>query len=133
MSFEISRNKNQMTENAKDRKRGFWLTSLLVLMLVINPLTAFSYFSNPDLILTVFPNASLGLVYLLGGMCIFNIFLAIGIWMWKKLAIYGFYAVIVFALLTNLYLGVGAIGTLSGLIGGVLLFLTTKNKMDYFT
>ena len=122
-----------MMETIKDRKRGFWLTSLLVLMMIINPLSAFSYFSNPDLILTVYPNTSLGFVYLVGGICILNVFLAIGMWMWKKLAIYGFYAVIVCGFITNLYLGVGAIGSLSGLIGGVILFLTTKNKMDYFT
>lgn len=122
-----------MMEIVKDRKRGIWLTVLLVLMMVANPLSAFGYFLYPDLILTVHPNASIGLVYLLGGMCIFNLFLAIRIWMWKKWAIYGFYVVIIFAFFKNLYLGVGVIESLSGLICGALLFFTTKNKMGYFT
>jgi membrane associated rhomboid family serine protease len=52
--------------------------------------------------------------------------------MWKKRAIYGFYIVVIFGLLINLYIGVGLIGSLSGLMGGIILFLVTKKKMQYF-
>ncbi len=89
-------------------------------------------FLNPDMIITAFPKTSLGVVYLLGGVSLFNVFLAISIWMWKKIAIYGFYAVVIFGVLMNLYIGVGLIGSLSGLMGGIILFLVTKNKMQYF-
>ena len=116
----------------EERKRGFWLTAFLVLMVIANALSVFVYFVNPDMIITAFPKISLELAYLLGSVCLFNVFLAINIWMWKKLAIYGFYIVVIFGLLINLYIGVGLIGSLSGLIGGIILFLVTKKKMQYF-
>ena len=116
----------------KERKRGFWLTAFLVFMMLTNLFSVFVYFVNPDMIITAFPKISLELAYLLGSVCLFNVFLAINIWMWKKLAIYGFYIVVIFGLLINLYIGVGLIGSLSGLIGGIILFLVTKKKMQYF-
>ncbi|PSV96906.1 hypothetical protein [Photobacterium iliopiscarium] len=116
----------------EERKRGFWLTAFLVLMVIANALSVFVYFVNPDMIITAFPKISLELAYLLGSVCLFNVFLAINIWMWKKRAIYGFYIVVIFGLLINLYIGVGLIGSLSGLMGGIILFLVTKKKMQYF-
>lgn len=116
----------------EERKRGFWLTAFLVLMVIANALSVFVYFVNPDMIITAFPKISLELAYLLGSVCLFNVFLAINIWMWKKLAIYGFYIVVIFGVLINLYIGLGLIGSLSGLMGGIILFLVTKKKMQYF-
>ena len=116
----------------EERKRGFWLTAFLVLMVIANALSVFVYFVNPDMIITEFPKISLELAYLLGSVCLFNVFLAINIWMWKKLAIYGFYIVVIFGVLINLYIGIGLIGSLSGLMGGIILFLVTKKKMQYF-
>ncbi|MCD9468381.1 MULTISPECIES: hypothetical protein [Photobacterium] len=116
----------------EERKRGFWLTAFLVLMVIANALSVFVYFVNPDMIITAFPKISLELAYLLGSVCLFNVFLAINIWMWKKLAIYGFYIVVIFGVLINLYIGLGLIGSLSGLMGGMILFLVTRKKMQYF-
>ena len=116
----------------EERKRGFWLTAFLVLMVIANALSVFVYFVNPDMIITEFPKISLELAYLLGSVCLFNVFLAINIWMWKKLAIYGFYIVVIFGVLINLYIGLGLIGSLSGLMGGMILFLVTRKKMQYF-
>ncbi|PSU86767.1 hypothetical protein C0W42_19265 [Photobacterium kishitanii] len=121
-----------MVKMIEEKKRGFWLTAFLAFMMVINLLSVFVYFLNPDMIITAFPKTSLGVVYLLGGVSLFNVFLAISIWMWKKIAIYGFYAVVIFGVLMNLYIDVGLIGSLSGLMGGIILFLVTKNKMQYF-
>ena len=101
-------------------------------MMVINLFSVFVYFLNPDMIITAFPNIPSGLVYFLGAVSLFNVFLAISIWMWKKLAIYGFYIVVILGVLMNLYLGLGLIGSLSGLMGGIILYLVTKNKMQYF-
>ena len=116
----------------EERKRGFWLTAFLVLMVIANLFSVFVYFVNPDMIITAFPKISLELAYLLGSVCLFNVFLAINIWMWKKLAIYGFYIVVIFGVLINLYIGLGLIGSLSGLMGGMILFLVTRKKMQYF-
>lgn len=119
---------NSMVAVIEERKRGFWLTAFLVLMVIANALSVFVYF----VIITAFPKISLELAYLLGSVCLFNVFLAINIWMWKKLAIYGFYIVVIFAVLINLYIGLGLIGSLSGLMGGMILFLVTRKKMQYF-
>ncbi len=123
---------NSMVAVIEERKRGFWLTAFLVLMVIANALSVFVYFVNPDMIITAFPKISLELAYLLGSVCLFNVFLAINIWMWKKLAIYGFYIVVIFGVLINLYIGLGLIGSLSGLMGGMILFLVTRKKMQYF-
>ena len=122
----------QMVAVIEERKRGFWLTAFLVLMVIANALSVFVYFVNPDMIITAFPKISLELAYLLGSVCLFNVFLAINIWMWKKRAIYGFYIVVIFGVLINFYIGLGLIGSLSGLMGGMILFLVTRKKMQYF-
>ncbi|KJF87498.1 hypothetical protein UB41_06650 [Photobacterium phosphoreum] len=84
------------------------------------------------MIITAFPKISLELAYLLGSVCLFNVFLAINIWMWKKLAIYGFYIVVIFGVLINLYIGLGLIGSLSGLMGGDDFIFSNKKEDAIF-
>ena len=120
-------------EPTESKKRGFWLTAFLVLMLVANPFTAFTYFSNPEAIIKVYPSLSEGLLYFMGILAVLNVVFAIAIWTWKKVGIYGIYASMALAFLINLYIGIGIVGSLTGLIGVVIIYFTTKNRWQLFT
>ena len=117
----------------EQKKRGFWLTACLILMFIANPLTAFMYFSAPDLIVSTQPKATIGIVYALGVMSVINFAIAVGIWSWKKYAVYGMYASVAIAFVINIYLGIGIVGALFGLLGGLLIFLTTRNRWQWFS
>ena len=117
----------------EQKKRGFWLTAFLILMFIANPLTAFMYFSAPDLIGSTQPKATVGIVYALGVMSVINFAIAVGIWSWKKYAVYGMYASVAIAFVINIYLGIGIVGALFGLLGGLLIFLTTRNRWQWFS
>ena len=117
----------------EQKKRGFWLTAFLILMFIANPLTAFMYFSAPDLIVSTQPKATVGIVYALGVMSVINFAIAVGIWSWKKYAVYGMYASVAIAFVINIYLGIGIVGALFGLLGGLLIFLTTRNRWQWLS
>lgn len=119
--------------NIEERKRGFWLSAFLILMFIVNPLSAAMYFLAPETILALYPSASVVLIYFLGVMCLLNVVFAINIWRWKKIGIQAFYGIVALAFVLNLYIGVGLAGSLSGLIGGIIIFLLTRNKMQHFS
>lgn len=114
------------------KSRGFWLGAFLILMFIANPIAAFSYFTNPDLLIDVYPKATIGIIYFLGIMCLGNVILAALIWSWKKIGVYGFYFIVAIAFAINLYIGLGITGSFVGLIGGVIIFLTTKKRWEHF-
>jgi hypothetical protein len=117
-------------ETTEKLKRGFWLTAFLILMFVANPFTAFTYFSNPEAIIQAYPSLSVGLLYSMGSLAILNVIFAIGIWQWKKFGVYGIYVSMTIAFIINLYIGIGITGSLTGLIGVVIIYFTTKKKME---
>ncbi|MFY0670171.1 MAG: hypothetical protein JXQ95_19220 [Alteromonas stellipolaris] len=120
-------------ESTENKKRGFWLTAFLILMFVANPFTAFTYFSNPEAIIQVYPSLSEGLLYFMGLLAVLNVVFAIAIWTWRKAGVYGIYASMAIAFLINLYIGIGIVGSLTGLIGVVLIYFTTKNRWQLFS
>jgi len=101
-------------------------------MFIANPLTAFTYFSNPEIIIQTYPKITAGLLYFMGVMAIVNVILAVGIWMWKKWGVFGFYGVVTMAFVINLYVGLGIANSLMGVVGAVLIFFTTKNRWEHF-
>jgi hypothetical protein len=120
-------------ESKETKKRGFWLTAFLILMFVANPFTAFTYFSNPELIIQSYPSISIGLLYFMGVFALLNVVFAIAIWTWKKVGVYGIYGSMALAFCINLYIGVGIVGSLTGLLGLVLLYFTTKKRWQLFS
>lgn len=115
------------------RKRGGWLTAFLILMLIANPFTAFTYVTNPDPILQAYPKMTIEIVYFLGLLTTLNVVLAIGMWMWKKWGIFGFYGITLVAFVINIYVGLGIMGSLTGLVGAVIIYLTTRGRMAHFS
>jgi len=123
----------EQTERTLEKKRGFWLTLFLVLMFIVNPLTAFTYFTNPEMVLQASPSMTVGMLYFLGVVAMVNVIIAAGIWMWQKWAVFGFFAIAAIAFCINLYIGIGIIPSLTGLIGPIIIYFTTKKRWEHFS
>lgn len=124
---------SEVIEKEEDKKRGFGLTLFLVLMFIINPITAFTYFTQTEMIIELTPSLSVGMLYFLGVAAIANVALAAGIWVWKKWAVFGFYSVGIIAFGANLYIGIDIVSALVGLIGPAIIYFTTKSRWEHFS
>ncbi len=132
MQAPVTDSPNDDSAQPELKKRGFWLAAFLIFMFVTNPLSALAYFTSSELIVSVHPRATVSIVYLLGVMSSINFAIAVGIWCWKKWAVYGMYASVAIAFVINIYLRVGILGALFGLLGGLVIFLTTRNRWQWF-
>ena len=124
---------SEAMEQTENKTRGWLLTTFLILMLIANPFTAFSYFTNPEAIIQVYPAITYGLLNFMGLLAIINIVLAVAIWSWKKVGVFGFYLSMAVAFCINMYVGIPLAGSLMGLIGAVIIFFTTKSRWDNFS
>jgi len=121
------------TEMNPTKTRGFWLSAFLILMLLANAATAFTYFSNPTLIVDLYPKVTTSFVYSLGLMAVINFLFAVLIWCWKKIGVYGFYLNALIAVGINIYLGVNIGTVLFALVGPALLYFLTRSRWASFT
>ena len=115
------------------KQRSCWLSAFLILMLIANALTAYIYTTNPELVMGLYPRATATVLYLLAVIACINVILAIGIWAWRKWGVVGFYISIVIVFAINLYLGIGFLASMPGLVGGVIIFFTTKKRWQHFS
>ncbi|WP_165313827.1 hypothetical protein [Vibrio ziniensis] len=122
----------KMMNSENEKKRGIALSVFLILMMVSNPITAFSYFTSVDLMLEMIPNASKTIIYFLGWLSVLNTILSFGVWHWNKQSINGLYAIVVVIFIINIYLGFGVLGAAPGLMGALILYLLTRKKIDMF-
>jgi hypothetical protein len=123
----------QEQEEKIEKKRGFLLTTFLVLMFIVNPLTAYTYLSNPEMVLQASPDLSVGILYFLGVISMVNVAVAAGVWIWKKWAVFSFFGIAAIAFCMNLYIGIGIMPSLIGLIGPVIIYFTTKSRWEHFS
>ncbi len=113
-------------------ERGFWLSSFIVLMIVANIFTAYTYLVRANELHQQAPAIPLSLLYFLGCLSIINFVFAIEIWFWKKWGVYGFYTVAATAFLINITY-VGFVNALPGLVGAGLLYLLTRKNWFRFS
>lgn len=106
--------------NAPQRNRGGCLTAFLVLMMIVNPLTALFYLLGGEQAHRAIPQAPGWVIPVLGVACLGNLACAIAVWSWKKWGMYGFLGISALGFGVNLFAGLGA-GALTGLIGPALL------------
>jgi hypothetical protein len=123
----------KVDESATRKKRGFWLSTFLILMITVNALTVYIYLTNPNIVTGLNSRATISVLYFLVFIACINIMLAAAIWAWKKWAVYGFYASIIIVFFINLYLGIGIVGSMPGLVGGLIIFFTTKKRWSHFS
>ena len=104
------------------KKRHGCLTAWLILMLVVNSLTALIYLFGRDAIQKQLPNMPTWVFPVLIVMTLFNIVCAIALFRWKKWGFWGFCVSSVVALTVNLSAGLGIGQSLGGLIGVAIFF-----------
>jgi len=124
---------SEVMEPVESKKRGWLLSAFLVLMFIANPFTAFSYFANPEAIIQIYPTLSESLIYFMGLLALLNFVLAIAVWSWKKVGVYGIYITMALAFCINIYVGLGLVSSLMGLIGAIIIFFTTKSRWGHFS
>jgi len=108
-------------ENEMPKRHGC-LTAYLVFMMIVNTLTALVYFFNADKIVAAYPSMPSGTVYVLGVGCLINGVIAFNLFWWRKWAFYAFCVIAVVVLFINILIGVGAVGSIGGLLGPVILY-----------
>jgi hypothetical protein len=78
-----------INETQAIKKKGFWLTSVLILMFIGNAFTALSYFGNSAAIMQTYPMMSKALISFMGLLALVNIALIIALWHWRKVGVIG--------------------------------------------
>lgn len=126
-------NSSEAAETApRDRRRGFFLSAFLVLMMVSNALAAFALSVNGEAITSELPKLSSRLVGLLSVVSGANVVLALLVWNWRKVGVYGFFVSATLAFAVNLYAEVPAASIIGGLIGPLLLSALVAPKWARF-
>ena len=116
-----------------DITRGGCLTTFLVVLIVVNALVALPYFLYPGAIAHRFPRFTHGLLLLMGAGAVLNIILALLVWNWRRVGVYGFVAVSLVVFAVNLYVGVPILQAVLGLLGIVILAFLVRPRWARFT
>ena len=112
-----------VTENVTIQKeRHGCVTAWLVVMIVINSITAIIYLFANDFITDSLPGNSTIMIILLGLFGIANIVFAVMLLQWKKLGFWGFVLSSAAVLIINLSIGVGIGQSVMGLVGIFILY-----------
>ena len=124
-----------------DIAQGGCLTAFLVAMIIANAGTAQLYLLNwskdfpeniPESITQQFPRMSQGLLLLLGFGALLNIVLAALVCQWRRVGVYGFFALALLAFSINLYVGIPVIQAIGGLLGPLILALLVRPRWSRF-
>lgn len=104
------------------KQRHGCLTTWLVLMIVINSVTALMYLFGSEMIGKSLPSAPGWMFPVLAVASLFNVACAVALFKWKKWGFYGFVVTSVVALVVNLMLGIGPLQSVLGLVGLAILY-----------
>ncbi|MFC5195367.1 hypothetical protein ACFPH8_08525 [Bizionia hallyeonensis] len=114
------------------KQRHGCVTAWLILMIVVNAITALSYLIAGDSVSESFPgsvsNFTLIILALLG---IANVIFAVLLFQWNKLGFWGFLSTSLVALLINLSIGIPIGQSLLGLLGIVILYAVLQIKREH--
>ena len=115
-----------------EKKRGGCITAFLIFMFVINPLLAIYYLFAGDMVRDAFPNIPGWAIPALIVFCLINLGLAIAIWKWKRIGIYGLWVSAVLVVGINLTIGLSAVQSFMGLLGPLIITLLVRPKWADF-
>lgn len=112
------------------KKRHGCVTTWLIIMIIVNFLTAINYLFNSESVIVNFPsNTPISIVILLGILGIANVIFAILLLKWKKIGFWGFTIASLIVLIINLSIGLG-IWSFFGLIGIAVLYGVLQIKKN---
>ncbi len=134
-SSDININENTPKNSSRstlEKKRGTGLIIWLVLMLLVNMVSAFSYLLANSTIAVLYPNVPSMIFYLYGFLSLVNVVLVIMLFLWKRIAFYIFCCNSVIAFILNLWIGLGIFTAIFGFSGVLILYLFMKSKWEFF-
>ncbi len=99
------------------------LTAWLILMIVLNGLTALFTPLSATLVRNNLPNFPLWVLGVMTLCALLNVLYAVMLLKWKKWGFYGFCATTAIAFSLNLYAGIGIFRSLLGLLGIIILYI----------
>jgi len=126
-------NLNESEKIIAQKQRHGCVTAWLVIMIVLNSLTAITYLFASDFITNNLPDASTTMIVLLGIFGIANIIFAVMLLRWKKFGFWGFIASSILVLIINLNIGIGIGQLVLGLVGVAILYGILQIKKDNVT
>ncbi|MBT8205004.1 MAG: hypothetical protein KJP14_07075 [Eudoraea sp.] len=123
----------QNVENSSNqsKQRHGCVTAWLILLIIINSLTALSYLFAGGLISQNIPGGvSKSMMIILALMGIANVIFAVLLFKWRKIGFWGFLLTSIVALAINLNIGMSIGQSLLGLVGIILLYGVLQIKKD---
>lgn len=108
------------------KSRHGCVTTYLVLMIIVNSITALTYFSRNNSI----PNISNGLVIVLGIIGTLNVIFAVLLLQYKKIGFYGFVVSSIITFVLNTMIGIDVGKALLGLVGIAIFYAILQIKQD---
>ena len=123
---------NNETNQITEKKRGGCITAFLILMFIANPLMSIYYLMAGDTVKQALPSIPDWAIPVLAIFGLINLGLAIAVWNWKKIGIYGFWATAIIILVINLSIGFSPIQSLLGLLGPIIITLLVRPKWADF-
>ena len=112
--------------------RGGCLTSLLVFMIIANAASALIYLLNPGPVIQQYPRLAQGFLLLFIVALLLNIVLAILVWKWRRVGVYGCIAIALIVFPINLYVGIPVLKALTGFLGPLILGVLVRPKWGRF-
>lgn len=120
------------TTQITEKKRGGCITAFLIFMFIINPLVSIYYIVAGDTVKQVMPGMPDWAIPVLTVFGLINLGLAIAIWNWKRIGIYGLWASAIIVLGINLAIEISPIQSFLGLLGPLIITLLVRPKWAEF-
>ena len=70
---------NEVSGEKEIKGRGFWLSAFLILMIIVNSATVFTYIVHSEFIIQEIPKLTTGILYFVAALAFANVVLAIGL------------------------------------------------------
>lgn len=122
-----------MTDNqSTEKKRGGCITAFLIFMFIINPLISIYYLLAGDMVRDAYPAMPDWALPVLALFGLINLGLAIAIWKWKRIGIYGLWVSAAVVVVINLTIGLTPVQSFMGLIGPLIITLLVRPKWADF-
>ena len=124
-----------INENSSAAKqRHGCVTAWLIIMIIVNSLTAIIYLFASELIAKKLPgDVSTPMIILLGILGLINVGFSILLFQWKKIGFWGFTITSIGVLIINLSIGLGIGQSLFGLVGIAFLYGVLQIKKNDVT
>ena len=124
---------NESGSVTAQKQRHGCVTAWLVIMIILNSLTAITYLFASDFITNNLQNASKTMIVLLGVFSVANVIFAVMLLQWKKIGFWGVIVSSIIVLIINLSIGIGIGQSVMGLVGVAVLYGILQIKKDNVT